>query len=131
MKSQARKQIHIRNGITYSVNILQELSGSIPVEEVPIESLKFDKNEPLWRNDATENGKKYSMAEVMAGKQGSQFIAEHYGRALASDLSYPILTDSNYEPVDGYHRILRALIENLDTVKVRRFDSLPSEAIVE
>ena len=49
-----------------------------------------------------------------------------YIRAVnEADLSYPIIIDEDGEIMDGRHRIVKCLVEGIDTIKAVRFDKNP------
>ena len=127
---QKRKQIHIRNGVIYSVNKMQELAKGLAEEKIKISELDADINEPLWKNDEEIPKKKYSMNDVIKNKDKNNFFRKHYNRATESDLSIPILIDEKHKVIDGYHRVLRAILENREYIQVKKFSELPKEAIV-
>ena len=55
-------------------------------------------------------------------------VAKHIVRMNKTDLKYPIILDSSGCIMDGWHRILKALIQGKTTIKAIRFvdDPLPS-----
>jgi len=42
-----------------------------------------------------------------------------------ADLDYPIILDEDGEIMDGRHRLMKAMLEGISTVKVVRFDENP------
>jgi hypothetical protein len=52
-------------------------------------------------------------------------IAHHVRRALDVDTSYPVILDETGFIMDGWHRVLRALIDDKATIKAVRFDKTP------
>lgn len=52
-------------------------------------------------------------------------LAYHYKRTMATDLKYPVLVGPLGNIMDGWHRILKALIEGKTFVKAIRLDSVP------
>ena len=55
-------------------------------------------------------------------KMAPDLIAYHVKRAMAADLSIPVVMDYQGTIMDGWHRILRALIEDKPYVLCYRFD---------
>lgn len=45
----------------------------------------------------------------------------HYKRVLAADLSIPIILRSDGYPMDGWHRIIKAMSEGIAELPSRRF----------
>jgi hypothetical protein len=52
-------------------------------------------------------------------------MAHHMRRALDVDTDYPIILDEEGFIMDGWHRVLRALIDGKATIKAVRFDKTP------
>lgn len=71
------------------------------------------------------------LAAIHSGSQvwtpvGSAYaIAHHVRRALDVDTSHPVILDDTGFIMDGWHRVLRALIEGKETIKAVRFDETP------
>ena len=128
--SQQRQQTHIRNGVVYSVNKLQDLASGLPIEEAKLSDLGIDFDKPLWKDESTKPPTKYSPNDVIAHKDDNQFFHNHYLRAMESDLNEPILLDGeHHRVVDGYHRLLKAKLLGQELIKTRTFTQLPNEAI--
>jgi len=49
----------------------------------------------------------------------------HMRAILAADLAYPIILDEDGELMDGRHRIMRCMLEGIETIKAVRFDKNP------
>jgi len=67
----------------------------------------------------------YSGAQVWAPTGSAYGIAHHVRRALDVDTSYPIILDQTGFIMDGWHRVLRALIDGRSTIKAVRFAETP------
>lgn len=52
-------------------------------------------------------------------------MAFHMQRALMVDTQYPIILDQEGFIMDGWHRVLRAIIDGKGTIKAVRFDKTP------
>lgn len=52
-------------------------------------------------------------------------LAHHMRRALDVDTSYPIILDQEGFIMDGWHRVLRALLDGKATIKAVRFATTP------
>ncbi len=50
----------------------------------------------------------------------------HMKAVQEADLNFPIILDEDGEVMDGRHRIMRAMLEGLETVKAVRFEENPS-----
>lgn len=53
-------------------------------------------------------------------------MVSHMQAALSSDLNFPIILDEDGDILDGRHRIMKALLENKQTIKAVRFDENPT-----
>lgn len=53
-------------------------------------------------------------------------IAKHMKRANETNLDYPIILDEDGVIMDGWHRVIKALILELPTIKAVRFDQTPA-----
>lgn len=67
----------------------------------------------------------YSGSEVWKPVGSAYGIAHHVRRAMDVDTSYPIILDEMGFIMDGWHRVLRALIDGKPTIKAVRFLSTP------
>jgi hypothetical protein len=67
----------------------------------------------------------YSGSEVWAPVGSAYGVAHHVRRALDVDTSHPIILDEAGFIMDGWHRVLRALIDGKPTIKAVRFDKTP------
>ncbi|CAB4123357.1 hypothetical protein UFOVP40_27 [uncultured Caudovirales phage] len=50
----------------------------------------------------------------------------HMKAVNAADLNYPIIIDEDGELMDGRHRLMKAMLNGVDTVKVVKFEENPS-----
>lgn len=67
----------------------------------------------------------YLGAEVWT-PEGSAFgMAHHMRRALDVDTSHPVILSEEGFIMDGWHRVLRALIDGKATIKAVRFSKTP------
>jgi len=54
-----------------------------------------------------------------------QGLASHVARVLDADLSYPIILSPDGDIMDGGHRVAKAIVEGVPTIKAVRFVSMP------
>jgi len=54
-------------------------------------------------------------------------FVEHIKKVQDSDLKYPIILDEEGYVMDGRHRIMKALLENVESIKAVRFVKTPTE----
>lgn len=67
----------------------------------------------------------YSGSEVWTPVGSAYGIAHHVRRALDVDTSHPIILCQQGFIMDGWHRVLRALIDGKTTIKAVRFAETP------
>ncbi len=60
-----------------------------------------------------------------AGTMTAREVAEHVKRTLEADLQYPVIMDPDGYIMDGWHRVMRALVEGRETIKAVRFEKMP------
>lgn len=67
----------------------------------------------------------YSGSNVWTPVGSAYGIAHHVRRALDVDTSHPVILDQEGFIMDGWHRVLRALIDGKPTIKAVRFTETP------
>lgn len=67
----------------------------------------------------------YSGSEVWAPVGSAYGIAHHVRRAFDVNTEYPIILCQQGFIMDGWHRVLRALIDGKATIKAVRFSKTP------
>lgn len=58
-------------------------------------------------------------------------LADHVKRVQDTSLDYPIIMDRDGFIMDGWHRVVKALVEGRETIKAVRFDETPSPEFYE
>ena len=58
-------------------------------------------------------------------KMSLRELAGHAKAIQQADLSYPIILSEDGEIMDGRHRLMKALIDGVDTIKAVRFETNP------
>lgn len=58
-------------------------------------------------------------------------MAMHFNAVKSANLDYPIILDEDGEVMDGRHRIMKAIIDGVDTIKAVRFDKNPEPCLVD
>ena len=89
----------------WSVSRLMQLSKDLPIKEVPLDYLN------VWHNY-----EKLSLRNLVM----------HMKAVQAADLDCPIIVDEDGEIMDGRHRIMKAMLLGIETIKVVRFQRNPS-----
>jgi hypothetical protein len=67
----------------------------------------------------------YSGSAVWSLTGSAYGVAAHARRALDVNTTYPVILDEEGFIMDGWHRVLRALIDGATTIKAVRFDKTP------
>lgn len=67
----------------------------------------------------------YIGAKVFKESRSARAIAEHVKRVNETDLQYPILLDPDGFIMDGWHRVIKALVAGHETIKAVRFEEMP------
>lgn len=88
----------------WSVARLIELSKDFKVMEIPLDHLN------LYNSYSSLNLREMVM---------------HMKAVNEADLKYPIILDEDGELMDGRHRIMKAILNNVPTIKAVRFDTNP------
>ena len=73
----------------------------------------------------------YAGVDVWAPTGSAYGMAFHMRRALDGDTSYPIILCEQGFIMDGWHRVLRALIDGKATIKAVRFTKTPPHDYVQ
>jgi hypothetical protein len=94
------------NGNVWSVTRLIEHSKDLEPFELPLAGIHIG-------------------TKVFGESRDARSIAEHVKRVNETDLQYPILLDSDGFIMDGWHRVIKALVEGRETIKAVRFKELP------
>lgn len=94
---------------SWSVSRLFELSRDLPVMEIPLDHL-----------NVYYIYKKLTLRDMVT----------HFQAVRDSDLSKPIILDEDGELMDGRHRLMKAMLTNLETIKAVRFDKNPTPCAV-
>lgn len=88
----------------WSVARLIQLSKDLPVLEIPLDHLYI-----YWTYNSL---------------RPRDFVM-HMRAVDNADLSYPIILDEDGELMDGRHRIMKAMLLDIPTIKAVRFDTNP------
>ena len=94
----------------WSVSRLFELSRDFPVMEIPLAHLNV-----------------YYLYNGLTLRD----MVMHMVAVNNADLSYPIILDEDGELMDGRHRIMKALLNGMETIKAVRFKKNPRACRVE
>lgn len=126
----------------YDIYKLIHLSEHLPEEGVPLERLSHMQDGNYWKD---EKGEWLGPHHILAAAKKyhgdidwSQIIQDNPDWATElekirnSDYrTNPLLVIGEDFVIDGMHRLTKALLENASEIKIKRFDTLPNEAIYE
>ena len=93
-------------GYYWSVTRLIEHSKDLPVFEIPLAGIHIGE-------------------KVFAESKTARAIAEHVKRVNETSLEWPVILDPDGFIMDGWHRVVKALVQGDKTIKAVRFAKLP------
>ena len=115
-----RKQYHIRASarglLAWDVDRLVGLTSEQEPVDVPLELIR-ELDEPFW----------------FAGDGDTptcRRVAEHTRLINETDLGHPIILDPDGRVMDGMHRVCKALIQGVGTIKAVRLPAMPEPDFV-
>jgi len=94
----------------WSVSRLIELSKDLPVMEIPLAHLNV-----------------YNTYKTLTLRD----MAMHINAINKADLKFPIILDEDGEIMDGRHRIIKAMVNGVESIKAVRFDKNPEPCKVD
>lgn len=110
-----RKQYHFRRSdqglLAWDVHRLIRLTRGIVPVPVPLSAIR-ELDEPYWY-------------DAEGDEPTGRSIADHLRLILAADLAYPVILCPDGRLMDGMHRVVKALLEQHDTVLACRLAVLP------
>lgn len=98
------EQICILGRNRWSVARLFELSRNLPIMHVPLDHLSV-----------------FHIYEKLTLRE----MVMHMKAVNAADLDMPIILDEDGELMDGRHRLMKAMLLGVETIKAVRFDTNP------
>jgi hypothetical protein len=114
-----RAQYHLRQSqrgiLAWDVRRLVALSQPFPLIEVPLADIR-ELDECHWYSHGS--------------RPTCRSVAEHCALMQASDLSHPIILDPSGRVMDGMHRVCKALVLGIGSVKAVQFSSMPEPDFV-
>jgi disulfide oxidoreductase YuzD len=100
-----KQNSYTRNDRTYTVSDLVELSKKHEPFELPIAGIDIGLSP--W------------------GELTIKSMAYHINRMNKADLKYPIILDDTGYICDGWHRLLKSIVESKETIKAIRLPLMP------
>lgn len=108
-----RKQYHFRkvgeDTYIWDVYHLVELSQNFPMIEIPLTEIR-ELNEAYWFPDTHPT---------------TQEIIDHIQLVQDADLKYPIILCADGRVMDGMHRVAKAELQGLVTIRAVKFTNTP------
>ena len=94
----------------WNVNKLVEMTKSFPVANIHLSDIK-ELDECFWYDDGNV--------------PTCRSVAEHAKLIHETDLKYPILLCPNRKVIDGMHRVCKAYMQDMDTIKAVILPEMP------
>ena len=109
-----RRQYHFRpgpNGLrAWDVHRLLDLARDLPVVEMPLSEIR-ELDEAYWFDHG--------------GVPTCRAIVEHAALINEADLAFPVILSSDGRVMDGMHRVAKAAMQGLASVRAKRFTRDP------
>lgn len=94
------------DGSVWTVTRLIEHAKELPTFEIPLAGIHIGES-------------------IFAESRTARAIAVHVKRVNDTDLKHPILLDPDGFIMDGWHRVVKALVLGKETIKAKRFIDMP------
>ena len=115
-----RKQYHFQNSerglLAWAVHRLVELTSGLSVIDVPLEEIR-ELNEPFWFSSEGD-------------QPTCRKVAEHAQLIEETSLEYPIILNADGRVMDGMHRVCKAWMQGMKSIKAFRFAVAPEPDFV-
>lgn len=130
------------DGVLYDAYKLIHFSESLPEENIPINTLSYVSSNNYWKDSkgrwlgphhildvAEKYGDNINWEEIIMNNP--DWATEIEKIRNADYVNHPLLVVGDDYVVDGIHRLTKALLDKVLEIKIKRFDTLPVEAIYE
>lgn len=111
----------------------------VPIEKFSLEESQYERGNKIWMATTLIDyckAKEYKefdlpLAAVDLSEMNfrccclSEFIWQ-MKRVQDTDLDYPVILDDLGQIADGYHRVCKAILEGMTTIKAIRMESMPA-----
>lgn len=115
-----RRQYHLRNSehglLAWDIDRLLRLASAQDPVDWPLESIR-ELDEPFWFSGAGDT-------------PTCRRVAEHAKLIHETSLDYPIIVDPEGRVLDGMHRVCKALLAGLKTIKAVKLPVMPEPDFV-
>jgi hypothetical protein len=115
----------------WDLDKLHILADSLPERAVSVKDLLWHLDMPYWKH----NDQPFQVSPRQVWEDPKTYV-EHHRRVLAADLGYPLIIrekDGRILLMDGVHRLLKAAMQDIHTLKAKVFsdEHIPSILHVE
>lgn len=119
--SKLRKQYYLRPNkgcfTAWDIDRLVRLTKDFPRIRVPLEAIR-EIDEPHWFSGGAQEAT-------------CRAVMEHARLINEANLSFPIILSSDGRVMDGMHRVLKALLNGLESIEAVRFEHDPEPDFVD
>lgn len=125
------------NGVIYDVRKLEALAEQLPIQEAPTEQFNtiVGPSHHYWLDANGQPLGPYDILKDWEAAQNNPAWAEHVATIKRANLNRPLWVtrtpESDQDVFNGLHRLTRAFIDKVPTVKIRVFEAIPDDAKVE
>jgi len=103
--------------------LLWEQAGRVMADQLPLSDLLWTLELPIWPR--FEGQKVHDLAPSEFLREPKRFPT-HMERVLKSDPTFPLILmpnlDSRWVVIDGYHRLVKCMMERVPRVSVKKLD---------
>jgi len=120
-------------GETYNVDKLFDYADRVPVQEVSLSTLgeAVAEGHYYWTDKHNKKLGPFDLLQDWEVSLQNPNWVDHVDNIKNADLQWPIWITADGHVFNGMHRLTRCFVEGISPVKIRVFDSLPPEAIVD
>jgi hypothetical protein len=111
------------NGYYYDVEKLWTITKLNKIITVKTQSLESQKNTKIWMID----NNRVSINDVLESQ--NKFNDVIY-QAESANLKFPLLLHIDYSIIDGYHRLTKAIINNIDEIQIQLVSPIQLEEAI-
>lgn len=118
------------NGKIYEIDTLRDYAETLPMIEIPLDKVRgaVGEGHVYWIDRNGEPLAPYQIIQDWDAAQINEAWADHVTSIKRANLDDPIWSTPEGHIFDGVHRLTRAVIDRVSTVKMKIFESLPDSA---
>lgn len=120
------------HGKIYNIALLEPFAAQLKTEEIPLMEVREAVSEGhyYWEDRSGNKLGPHQILKDWDAAQRNDDWADHVATIKRADVSDPIWIADDGHVFNGMHRLTRAFLDHPATIKVKRFSSLPKEAII-